>query len=643
MAFLRYFTAFLLLAVNLSSSSARAGSTNSLMDISPDGNRLIVANPDSGTVTVVDAVARKVLQEIAVGEKPEGAAWIGSGPLAVVTVYHEDQVVFLDTKVGKVVKRLAVADEPYGIVANKDGSRAWVTHEYPGLISEIDLKEQMVVRQLHVGSFIRGLAVSPDETRLYVTEFYTAFLHAVDLQSWKVVDTWKGHSTDNLCRHVVIHPRRPKAYLSHIRSKVNVVDSSGSIFPHLSICDLVPASEASSETKPKRRASMALDTYNGVYVVTNPWESVISPDGKRIYTIYAGTNDMNISNVIDDDYQEISRVGSAVRLGKNPRAIRLSPDRQLAYVYNALDFTVTVHQASDMDKVATIKVCDPPKSPEWVRGKILFNSSLPPLTSRRWIACSSCHPDGHSDGRVWQNPEGLRKTPAMFGLAHTHPLHWSADRDEVQDFEYTIRGRLMQGPGLLKGSLKPKLGFEPTELEENLAGRSPDLDALAVYCNSFDFTLSPHIPAPGKLSPQADRGKSLFMSPQVGCAQCHSGPYYTDSRLQKPFNLHDVGTGADDPTEKIGPRYDTPTLLGVYRTPPYLHHGKAKTLRDVLITMNKEDKHGKTSHLQASELDDLVEFLKSLPYEQPPNETPNTVKYRYTTKTQRAQREENIR
>jgi YVTN family beta-propeller protein len=641
MASFRYFSAALLAGVLFHCPIVLAGSTNSLMDLSPDGSRLIVANPDNGTLTLVDTAARKVLREISIGEKPEGIAWIGHGPLAAVTIYHEDQVAIVDTNEGRIVKRLTVADEPYGIVTNREGSRAWVTHEYPGLISEIDLNEQKVTRQLQAGSFLRGLAINPDESRLYVTEFYSAILHAVDLQKWTVVDTWKGHSTDNLCRHVVIHPRRPKAYLSHIRSKIDVVDSSGSIFPHLSICDLVPANEASdtsgSKATSKRRASIALDTYNGVYVVTNPWESAISPDGKRLYTIYAGTNDMNISNVIDDNYREISRAGPAVRLGNNPRAIRLSPDGQLAYVYNALDFTVTVHQASNMEKLDAIKVCDPPKSLEWVRGKVLFNSSLPPLTSRRWIACSSCHPDGHSDGRVWQNPEGLRKTPAMFGLAHTHPLHWSADRDEVQDFEYTIRGRLMQGPGLLKGSLKPKEGFEPTELEEHLAGRSPDLDALAVYCNSFEFTLSPHILAPGKLSPQAERGKQLFMNPHVGCAQCHSGPYYTDSRLQKPFNLHDVGTGGDDPTEKIGPKYDTPTLLGVYRTAPYLHHGKAKTLRDVLTKMNKEDKHGKTSQLRPNEIDDLVDFLKSLPYEPPPNETPNTVKYRYTTKTQRTQ------
>jgi cytochrome c peroxidase len=150
-----------------------------------------------------------------------------------------------------------------------------------------------------------------------------------------------------------------------------------------------------------------------------------------------------------------------------------------------------------------------------------------------------------------------------------------------------------------------------------------------VYTNSFEFTLSPHIPAPGKLSAAAQRGKSLFTSDAVGCAKCHSGPYYTDSRLKKPFQLHDVGTGGDDPSEKMGPRYDTPTLLGIYRTAPYLHHGKAKTLRDVLTTCNKDDKHGKTSHLKPAEIDDLVAFLRSLPYELPPRETPNTIKYRF--------------
>jgi YVTN family beta-propeller protein len=608
-------------------ASLHAGTSNSLLDVTPDGTRLLAANPDNGTVTVVDPMAKSKLAEIAVGKKPEGAAWVGNGPLAVVAVYAENVVAFVDTAASKVVARLPVPAEPYGIVTTKDGKRAFVTHEYPGVVSEIDLEARKVLREIPAGKFVRGLSLSPDESRLYVTEFYTAGLHAIDLVAGKVVDSWKGQSIDNLARNVVVHPRRPKAYVSHIRSKIDVIDGAGSIFPQLTIYDLVPP-----EKDNKRRKSVAMDTYNGVYVVTNPWEAALSPDGKRIYTIYAGTNDMNVSGVVDDDYKEIERIGSAVTVGQNPRAVRVSPDGKNLYIYNAMDFQVSIRDAVSLRVQGEVKTCAPPKTPEWVRGKILFNTALPPLTSRRWIACSSCHPDGHNDGRVWQNPEGLRKTPAMMGLAHTHPLHWSADRDEVQDFEYTIQGRLMQGRGFLPGQIARKVGFHPVELEEKTAGRSKDLDAIAIYSNSFEFPLSPHIPAPGKLSAEAERGKVLFFAKEVGCATCHSGPYYTDSRLQKPYNLHDVGTGKDDPTEKMGPKYDTPTLLGVYRTAPYLHHGKAATLEDVLTTCNKEDRHGKTSHLKPAEITDLVAFLKSLPYETPPDETPNTVPYRVPMK-----------
>jgi YVTN family beta-propeller protein len=624
---MRCVPSIVLLLAFLVPGAVYAGSSNSLLDVTPDGTRLLVANPDSGTVTVVDPAEKKKLTEVRLGKKPEGAAWIGNGPLAVVTVYGENVLAFVDMKEGKVVERLAVPAEPYGVVVTKDNKHAYVTHEYPGLVTEIDLDARKVLREMPAGKNVRGVALSPDEKRLYVTEFYTASLIALDVASGKVVDTWKGQSIDNLARNVIVHPRRPKAYVSHIRSKIDVIDGSGSIFPHLTIYDLVPP-----EKDTKRRKSIAMDTFNGVYVVTNPWEAALSPDGKRIYTIYAGTNDMNVSAIVDDDYKELDRIGGAVTVGQNPRAVRVSPDGKTLFVYNAMDFEVNIMDATSLRSQARVKTCDPPKTPEWVRGKILFNTALPPMTSRRWIACSSCHPDGHTDGRVWQNPEGLRKTPAMMGLAHTHPLHWSADRDEVQDFEYTIQGRLMQGRGFLFGQIARKVGFHPVELEEKTSGRSKDLDAIAIYSNSFDFPLSPHIPAPGKLSPAAERGKSLFFSKEVGCATCHSGPYYTDSKLAKPFNLHDVGTGKDDPSEKIGPKYDTPTLLGVYRTAPYLHHGKAATLEDVLTTCNKEDKHGKTSHLKAAEIGDLVAFLKSLPYETPPDETPNTVPFRVPAK-----------
>ncbi len=606
----------------LATSFVHAGTSNSLMDVSPDGKLLLVANRDNGTITVVDTQTRKAIREIKVGEKPEGVSWIGNGPRAIVTLYDESALVFFDAATGTVGQKLSVSAEPYGIVTDKAGRTGWVTHEYPGIVSEIDLQKETVASQTKVGSHLRGIALSPDEKRVYVSEFYTGVLLAVDLASKKIVDSWKGHSTDNLARHVVLHPTRPKAYLAHIRSIVNVNHGAGSIFPHLSICDLKPG-------EGKRRVSFGMDTFNSVYVTTNPWESAISTDGKRFYIIYAGTDDMNVCKVIDDDYKEVEGLSLPHQLGHNPRAVRLSPDDKTLYVLSAMDFAVAIFQADTMRPLGTIKVCAPPLTPEWVRGKILFNTAKAPMTSRRWIACSSCHPDGHHDARVWQNPEGLRKTTALFGMAHTHPLHWSGDRDEAQDFEFTLRSQLMQSStGLIPGPLPRKVGFQKVELTVKTAGRSKDLDALAIYCNSFDFPLSPHNAAPGKLTPAAERGKALFFRKDVGCASCHSGPYYTDSSLKEPFKLHDVGTGNDDPTEKMGPRYDAPTLLGIYRTAPYLHHGKAKTLLEVLTTYNKGDKHGKTSQLTKAELGDLVEFLKALPYETSPSVTNNTVPYR---------------
>src|SRR5262249_44808535 len=85
-----------------------AGTSNSLLDLSPEGERLLVTNSDNGSVSVVDTKGRKVLREIPVGDKPEGVTWIGKGPLAAVTVYRDNHVVFINTQTGKVVKKLTV-------------------------------------------------------------------------------------------------------------------------------------------------------------------------------------------------------------------------------------------------------------------------------------------------------------------------------------------------------------------------------------------------------------------------------------------------------------------------------------------------------------------------------------------------------
>ena len=127
-----------------------------------------------------------------------------------------------------------------------------------------------------------------------------------------------------------------------------------------------------------------------------------------------------------------------MRLGANPRAVRVAPNGQTVYVYNALDFEVVGYDTKTFKQVAAVKISKNPLGDEILAGKKLFYAALQPMVGRRWISCSSCHPDGQPDGRTWHNPEGLRNTQSLAGIAWTHAIHWSADRDEVQDFEHTV-------------------------------------------------------------------------------------------------------------------------------------------------------------------------------------------------------------
>ena len=75
-------------------------------------------------------------------------------------------------------------------------------------------------------------------------------------------------------------------------------------------------------------------------------------------------------------------------------------------------------------------------------------------------------------------------------------------------------------------------------------------------------------------------------------------------------SIYDVGTGKDGEAKK---KFDTPTLIEVWRTAPYLLDGRALTILDVLSKKyNPKDQHGKTSDLTKQELTDLAEYVMSL-------------------------------
>jgi cytochrome c peroxidase len=137
-----------------------------------------------------------------------------------------------------------------------------------------------------------------------------------------------------------------------------------------------------------------------------------------------------------------------------------------------------------------------------------------------------------------------------------------------------------------------------------LFARRPEEEAVAIdeYLKSLGPAPSPAL-AGGKLPAAAERGRKLFFSRETGCASCHPAGLFTDMKS------YDVGTRSNTDRDS---EFDTPALVELWRTAPYLHDGSAVTLRELLTTFNKQDRHGKTSHLKESETDDLAAYLGSL-------------------------------
>lgn len=194
------------------------------------------------------------------------------------------------------------------------------------------------------------------------------------------------------------------------------------------------------------------------------------------------------------------------------------------------------------------------------------------------------------------------------------PLNWTGNLDEIQDFDHQIRDHF-DGMGFLSADVL-SVGTRSQPLGDAKAGLSPELDALAAYVSSFDrVNPSPFRNSDGTLTPDGTAGKALFG--KLGCDFCHGGAQQTDS-LERA--LHDVGTITPASGTRAGATlvgFDTPTLLGVWETPLYLHDGSAPTLRDVLTTRNAEDVHGYVSALAPEQIDQLVSYLLQIDDERP--------------------------
>ena len=253
-----------------------------------------------------------------------------------------------------------------------------------------------------------------------------------------------------------------------------------------------------------------------------------------------------------------------------------------AYIANYFSDTLSVVDLAATASSVTSIALGPRMEPTVARkGEFYFHDAT--ICFQHWQSCSSCHPgDGRADGLNWDLPNdgiGNPKNTKSLLLAHKTPPAMSLGVRATA--EIAVRAGL----------------------EHILSSKQPEEVAVAI--DEYLKSLKP-VPSPSlindKLSKAALRGKSIFQ--RVGCADCHPAGLFTDLRQ------HDVGTCGpfDNPSDK----FNTPTLIELWRTAPYLHDGSAATIRDVLTTRNLRDQHGRTSELSNPEIEDLCEYLQSL-------------------------------
>jgi len=611
------------------------GSTSILLD--EERGLVVLANADNGTISIVDASTLEKVTEIAVFSNPVGLALAPDGLLWVIDQEnYAVAIVDLDEKKAVDFFRLPYASMPAGIVFVPSGD-AYISLMALGDIVRVDPASHEIIVQKHVAPFLRGLGISGDGKTLLVTRFISQGDHgevfrldAGTLETLARIDLIEdtttpdsdvqGRGLPNYLFSVAVSPDGTRAWVPSKKDNMPrgptrdglALTQDTAVRPLVSILDLTADTELFEER-------IDLDDRN------LPTHVAFSPMGDWAFVSVFGSNLVELRDGFDGSFITALRPDglfgpTASLLDSSGRLYVLADLARKLFVFDVLDLMNGIDQSTKL--VAEIPlVVDEKLSPEILRGKQVFaNAEDKRMASEGYQSCSSCHFDGFEDGRVWDftdRGEGIRNTISMLGrrgMGHGR-VHWSANFDEIQDFDGPIR--VHQG-GLGFIALEE---FEAVSdsLGNPKAGLDADLDALAAYVASLEtIPRSPFRNPDGTLSAEAELGRAIFTT--LGCDSCHKGDDFTDSM---DGELHDVGTLTELSGGRLGGELtgiDTPTLLGIWQTAPYLHDGSAPTLKDVLTTRNAEGKHGDTASLAEAELGQLVAYLEQIDQGVPPSE-----------------------
>ena len=596
-------------------ANAPTASTNLLLETLTSGNaRLWVVNQDNNSVTAFDAVTRAKLGEVAVGAAPRAIARAANG-LLWVTNHRGASISVIDPATRAVVRTIALprASQPFGVAMSPASAQAFVALGATGQLLRFDTANYTQTASLAVGPDVRHVSVSADGANVYVSRFITPPLPG---EGTALVSTPATAGAEVLQVNASAMTLTRSMILAH-SERADAENQGRGIPNYLGAATISP--DGTQAYVPGKLDNIKRGTLRDGAALN--FQNTVRAASSRLVLTGGNAHTEDLARRVDHDNasmtsavaydrrgtllfaaletsREVAIVDahSGVQLmrfdtGRAPQGLALSGDGNTLFVNNFMDRTVGVYDLRPLLQqglysvplLATLSAVATEALPAQILiGKQHFYDARDTRLARdRYMSCASCHNDGGTDGRTWDLShagEGLRNTISLRGRAGVGgngKLHWSANFDEVQDFEGQIRA-LAGGTGLMSDA-QFNTGTRNQPMGDAKAGVSADLDALAAYVGSLaSFEPSPLRNTDGTLTSTAVAGKAVFQSQ---CIACHGGSAFTSSSATS--NLQNIGTLKGSSGLRLGGTLsgiDPPTLRDVWATAPYLHDGSAATL-----------------------------------------------------------------
>ena len=596
------------------------------MQLSPDGHWLYIVCEDSDQVLAVDTRTQQVTRRIRVGRTPRGIAISPDGKTLYVSNENGDDVTEIDATTFQIRRTLVVGWGPVGLTTDRSGKILYVANTLGDDISLVDLQTGRERKRLQAGHYPEYIALSRDGSRVYVANLLARVAPADQppVSELTVIDTSHQVVAARVdvpgviqMRHITELPSGAGGYLlipfmrpKNLNPLVQI--QQGWYLTH-GLAVIRPAANASDGPKQYRVAEVLLDDIDHYYA--DGFGVAATPNGRWALVTASGAN---VVSVIDTArlrrlllsppparQQELAnRLDSAshfvtdrLPVGRNPTDVVTSLDGRFAYIANRMDDTVSVVDMEKMRVASTIDLGGPKEISRERSGERLFFDASHCYQGQ--MACATCHPhEGLSDGLAWslETPQLGRdvvENRTLYSIDGTSPFKWNGKNPNLQT---------QDGPRTAMYIFRSQ-GFSSTEVND-----------LVTYLLALRLPRNPHLASNGQLTDAQARGRAIFfrdktmdgklIPPLDRCYTCHSPQTHYTSRI-----LMDVGTATPDDTIHA---FDVPQLEGVVTRPPYLHNGEALELEDIWTKFNPHDKHGITSDLNKAQLNDLIEFLKTL-------------------------------